>query len=202
MAKRQTRIVMTTVLSAIASVGLVACGGDDAASPAAPVAPAPPPPPAAPPPPPPPSSSVTISGTVTFESVGVTNPNGLTSTFGWTLDPSDLTQLPARGVIVEAVSATGTVLESTVTNETGAYSVTVDPDTDVRIQAKAQLLQTTGATWSVPVRDNTNGNALYVLAGSLTNSGMSDSVRDLNAPSGSNGFDFTSERTAGPFAIL
>ncbi|MEL7480964.1 MAG: hypothetical protein AAGJ29_05345, partial [Pseudomonadota bacterium] len=103
MAKRQTRIVMTTVLSAIASVGLVACGGDDAASPAAPVVPAPPPPPAAPPPPPPPSSSVTISGTVTFESVGVTNPNGLTSTFGWTLDPSDLTQLPARGVIVEAI---------------------------------------------------------------------------------------------------
>ncbi|MEL6323501.1 MAG: hypothetical protein AAFQ84_04655, partial [Pseudomonadota bacterium] len=70
------------------------------------------------------------------------------------------------------------------------------------IQAKAQLLQTTGATWSVPVRDNTNGNALYVLAGSLTNSGTADSVRDLNAPSGSNGVDFTSERTAGPFAIL
>ena len=138
------------------------------------------------------------AGAVTFESVGVD-----TEADAFVLDLSDLTPLPARGVVVEAVSATGAVLATTTTDTSGAYALDVDANTDVQIQVKAQLLQTTGATWNIPVLDNTSGNALYVLTGSLANSGTADSTRDLFAPSGSDGVSaYTSTRAAAPFAIL
>lgn len=178
----------------IALCGLTACGGDGGTSPV--VAVAPPAPPL--PPPPPPAGSVTISGSVTFEEVGV-------ETADFTLDLADLTTLPARGIVVEAVSATGAVLATAITNDAGAYSISVDPNTNVRIQARAQLLESLTGTpaWNVTIEDNTNDDALYVLAGSLTNSGATNSTRNLFAPSGSDGVSaYTSERTAGPFFML
>ncbi len=106
---------------------------------------------------------------------------------------------------MEAVSAAGAVLDTTTTDDNGAYEVTVPPSTPVTIQAKAELSQTApgGAIWNVAVEDNTNNNAQYILSGSLTDSGTTDSTRDLFAPSGSDGISaYTTARTAAPFFML
>jgi len=160
-----------------------------------PTPPPPPPPAPPPPPPPPPGSNVTISGVVTFDLVPLnTATNGL--------DYNNITQSPARGIVVQALSSTGAILDTDVTNANGQYSVSVDSDTDVRIRARARIMESTVTTWDVTVRDNTNGNAVYVLDGALTSSGSANSTRNLNADSGWGGTSYTSQRAAGPFAIL
>jgi hypothetical protein len=118
------------------------------------------------------------------------------------LDYNAVRQDPARGVVVQAVDASGTVLDSDVTDDSGAYEVTVDSETNVRIRAQAALVSTSGAVWDVRVRDNTNSDSLYALGGSLTTSGVADSTRNLNAGSGWGGASYTTTRAAAPFAIL
>jgi len=96
-------------------------------------------------------------------------------------------------------------LDRTLTNDQGGYDLTVPSNTTVRIQARAQLLESlTGAPrWSVTVEDNTNNDAEYILAGALASSGTTDSTRNLFAPSGSNGASaYTGPRTAAPFFML
>ena len=140
-------------------------------------------------------AGVIISGQLTFDFVPHnTASNGL--------DYSAITQNPMRGVVVQALNASGTVLDSDISDASGNYALDVSPVIDVRIRANAQLLNTSGATWDVRVTDNTNNNALYVLDGSLADSGTTDSIRNLNAGSGWDGSAYTGERAAGPFAIL
>ncbi|MEM1148556.1 MAG: hypothetical protein AAGH49_12240 [Pseudomonadota bacterium] len=124
------------------------------------------------------------------------------------LDYNAITQEPARGVVVEAVNAGGTVLDTDTTDAAGAYSVTVDASTDVQIRVRSELQQTSGATWDIQVVDNTSGNAIYVLSGALVDSGTTNSTRNLNASSGwdpsANGGvgGYAATRAAGPFSIL
>jgi hypothetical protein len=111
--------------------------------------------------------------------------------------------LPARQVVVEARDASGAVLASTVTDLSGNYSLSVPAQQDIRIVAKAQMLKTGAApTWNFAVRNNTRGDALYELRGSVFNSGTEDSTRNLNAPTGWGGSSYTGTRAAAPFAIL
>jgi hypothetical protein len=138
---------------------------------------------------------VTISGAITYDFV----PHN-TTTSG--LNYGAITQRPARGVIVEAVDGVGTVLASGSASDTGAYSLTVPAGTQMRIQARARITAATPGVWDFTVRDNTSGNAVYVLQGSLLDSGTSNSTRNLNAPSGWGGASYTSTRAAAPFAIL
>lgn len=106
------RKLLTTVALAALATSLVACGNGGGSSFVAP--PAPPPPP----PPPPPPTTVTISGAVTFDFVGSdSTTNGL--------DYGDITQRPARGIVVEALGSDGGVLTTTLTDDSGNYSVTV-----------------------------------------------------------------------------
>ena len=140
-------------------------------------------------------ASVIISGQLTFDFVPHdTASNGL--------DYSAITQNPMRGVVVQALDASGTVLDSDISDASGNYALDVSPVIDVRIRARAVLRSTSGATWDVRVTDNTNNNALHVLDGSLADSGTTDSIRNLNAGSGWDGSAYTGERAAGPFAIL
>ena len=140
-------------------------------------------------------TAVTISGSVTFDHVPFnTSTNGLN--FG------AITQDPAPGLTVEAVNAAGTVLQSSVTDAEGNYSLAVDPNTDVRIRVLAEMVQTSGAQWDVRVIDNTSADVLYALQGAIVNSGSANSTRDLNAASGWGGSSYTSTRAAAPFAIL
>jgi len=143
----------------------------------------------------PPPAAVTISGRITFDHVPFnTSTNAL--------NYNAITRDAAPGLTLEALNSAGDILQSTVTNSNGGYTVTVDPNTDVRIRVKAQMLQTNGAQWNVRVIDNTSSNALYSFQGSLTSSGSANSVRNLNAASGWGGSSYTSDRVAGPFAIL
>lgn len=172
---------------------LTACGGGGTPTPPTTFVPQP-----VAPPPPPSAGSVSISGAISFEEVGTDNSD-------FTFDLSDLTTLPARGIVVEATDAAGAVIASTITNDAGAYAVSVPANTNVRIQARAQLLQTSasGASWDLSVLDNTNDNAAYILAGTLADSGVTNTTRNLFAPSGSDGVaTFTGPRTASPFFIL
>jgi hypothetical protein len=143
-----------------------------------------------------PSSSVVISGQVTYESVQPTTAG---------LDYANSINLPTRHIAVEALTASGTVLASGVTDDAGNYSFAVPSSTEVFIRAKAksQSAAATLPSWDVEVVDNTAGKALYVLDSALFNSGTAPTMtRDLHAASGWNGSSYSELRAAAPFAIL
>lgn len=143
----------------------------------------------------PPSGDVNVTGVITFDRVPFnTATNGL--------NYNAISQDPARGITVEAINAAGTVLQSDVTDVAGAYEFTIAPNTDMRVRAKAEMVQTTGAQWDVQVVDNTSSGALYSIAGSLLNVGTLDTARNLNAGSGWGGNSYIGTRAAAPFAIL
>lgn len=143
-------------------------------------------------------ATTTVSGKITFDRVPV-DQNGR-------LDFNAVTQADARQIVVEAISASNSaVLATTTTDTSGNYSLTVPTNTNMFIRAKAQMTKAgSGATWSFSVKNNTNGNALYVLDGSTFSSGSSGETRDLNAASGwnSGSGSYTGTRAAAPFAIL
>ena len=142
------------------------------------------------------ASEVTIGGKITFDNVPHRSPNP-------GLDYGAITQEPARGVVVSLIDSSGDVIAEDITNESGDYDFTVTASRDVRVQVAAQLKAPQGRDWDVTVTDNTAGNALYVLGGSLSSSGTNASqTRNLNAPSGWGGASYDSERAAAPFAIL
>ena len=171
--------------SPLVAMALCACGGGSSSSPVVP-------------PPPPPPTTVTISGHITFDLV----PFATGGSAG--LDFARTARAPARGVVVEVLSSGGAVvIASSNTDSTGAYSVTVPVNNDVFVRARAQMLKNGTPSWNFSVRDNTNTDALYVLDGSVFNSGTTGVTRDLNAPSGFTvGTGYTATRAAAPFAIL
>ncbi len=145
----------------------------------------------------PPSSdgSVQISGVVTYDRVPHSNRSGL--------DYDNTIKSPVRGAVVEAVSASGSIIAATTLDDKGTYAFTVDANTDLRIQVKSQLLSDDTAKWNFKVTDNTQGNQLYALQGRLESAGSnSRQTRNLHAPHGWTGQSYTEARAAAPFAIL
>lgn len=141
------------------------------------------------------ASAVTVSGKITFDRIHHNQNSGL--------DYENVTRNPARGIIIEALDSSNQILTSTLSDSEGAYSFTLDPNTDIRIRAKAQILSEAQAKWNFQVTDNTQSNRLYVLQGSLASSGSSaQQIRDLHAPSGWTGESYGDTRTAAPFAII
>ena len=136
-----------------------------------------------------------ISGRVTFDRVPLnTSTNGL--------NYSAISQEAARGITIEALGSANELLACGMTDGNGDYEVSVTSNTDVRIRARAEMMQTSGPVWDVTVIDNTSSDALYAINGSLVSSGTVDSTRNLNAASGWGGNSYTSARAAAPFAIL
>ncbi|MFT7388867.1 MAG: hypothetical protein ACI8VC_002124 [Candidatus Endobugula sp.] len=142
------------------------------------------------------SGGITISGTISYERVP------FSATTGGGLDYANIQTLPARGVVVQALGASDCVINSTFTDNSGAYSLNVTANADVKIRARAQTVNTVGATWDFEVLDNTESNALYVLDGQSVDSGSDNSVRNLTAASGWTGSSYGAARSAAPFAIL
>lgn len=174
-------------------LGLTACGGGSSPAPTAFVPPVPIPPPT----PTPTPTNITISGVATYDRVPLNAANGSG------LNYNAITQQPIREATVELVGASGNIIETETTSTTGAYSFVVASGTDVRVRVKAQLLRTTGGNEiDLTVVDNTNGNALYTVQGSLTAASTATATRNLNAPSGWGGTSYTSARAAAPFALL
>lgn len=134
-------------------------------------------------------SKISLSGQITFDLV----PH---KTTGFGLDYGNVIKAPARGIVVVLIDENSEILARTVTDSDGHYSFQVDAGTTIKVQARAQLGET-------KVTDNTLENALYVMEGSLSSSGSkSTQTRNLHAPSGWGGSDYTADRVAAPFAIL
>lgn len=181
--------VSKLTVSAITVICLAGCGGGGSES--------------TPPPPQNPSSgstsqsatSTVISGKVTFDRVPHNQTSGL--------DYASAFQAPIRGAVIEAVDASGNLMSQSISDSQGEYSLTVDSDTDTRLLVKAQLISDEDAKWNFTVTDNTQGNQLYALQGSLASSGSNNrQTRDLHAGHGWTGQSYGAPRSAAPFAIL
>jgi hypothetical protein len=149
---------------------------------------------------PPGLGNVVLSGEITFDRI----PFRTLPARG--LNPNQPVVSPARQVIVEAVNPNppnAVIGTATRTDLRGRYTLEVPMNTNLRVRAHARLLKT-GAppTWDFRVRNNANGNALYVLQSSATNSGVNPPPLNLHAASGWTGAAYTAERAAAPFAII
>lgn len=119
------------------------------------------------------------------------------------LDYDNITAAPARGIVVQLLDARGERIASTHTDGDGHYQFLTPKNTQVQVRVTAQLRGQGSAVWNIQVRDNTAGNALYVMDGALTNSGENAAqTRNIHARSGWAGNAYAGDRSAGPFAIL
>lgn len=176
------RLGLAALIAAVASV--TACGGGGGGG-------------GSTPPPPGPAVQTTVTGTATFESV----PNNSTTA---ALEYASATFQPIRGATVELVSGT-TTLTTGVTDASGAYSlgpVTTNGPVFVRVRAELKRTAATGGTYDFSVRDNTSGNAMYVLDSPAFTPASANESRSVSAASGWGGTSYTGTRAAGPFAIL
>jgi hypothetical protein len=139
--------------------------------------------------------NVTVSGTVTYDLIPPKSDyQGL--------DFDNIASASAKKVIVQALDESDNLLAETATDENGSYHLSLAKNTRVKIRVLAKMYRDGTPSWDVKVVDNTNDGALYVMEGDLTDTGTSDSIRDLHAPSGWNGDSYSSPRVAAPFAIL
>jgi PKD repeat protein len=149
-------------------------------------------------------ANVTVSGTIDFERVP------FSTSLGGGLDfTPPLVAAPAREIEVQLVrTSDGVALPPTgVTNALGQYQLTAPINTNVFVRARAVSRPATpqAASWNIQVRNNTNGNALYVLDGSSFYSCVVNHTRNLRATTGWGGDfagEYTGTRAAAPFAIL
>ncbi|MCP4406790.1 MAG: hypothetical protein GY807_03350, partial [Gammaproteobacteria bacterium] len=100
-----------------------------------------------------------VSGKITFDRVP------FNVSLGAGLDFNGIINSPVRGVTVQIVDAADrvTVLGSDLTDANGDYSIPVQPDQDVFVRTRAEMLKTGAPSWNFTVVDNTQGNALYTL---------------------------------------
>ncbi|CAA6808280.1 MAG: Unknown protein [uncultured Sulfurovum sp.] len=103
-------------------------------------------------------------------------------------------------LVIKALDENNQVLAQTTSNNVGEYTLYVPENTAVKIRAYARMFKEN--VWDLSVVDNTNQKSMYVIEGSLYNSGDADSRRDLHAPSGWDGQSYSQPRDAAPFAIL
>lgn len=142
-------------------------------------------------------ATTAIGGRVTYDRVAFEGRNYRG------LDYNNTTITPARSVTVQAFDQQAQLLATTLTDQDGRYSLVVAQDTPVQIKVVAEISGQTQASWVVQVKDNTNGNAQYILEGSLASSGDNTTqTRDLHAASGWDGSSYSGTRSAAPFAIL
>lgn len=188
-------LVVATLSS---SLILSACGGGGGSD-SPPPPPPPPPPPVNPTPPTPPiNQNVSISGTITYDFVP---HNVLTNGLNYVATSAQ----PVRGVEVQLLNSSDNTLSTTLTDDLGQYTLSAPSNTPVRVRVISVLkspASPANPSWDFSVTDNTSGNILYAMQGALTDSGPSNSTRDLHAPSGWGGSEYTQPRVAAPFAIL
>jgi len=140
-------------------------------------------------------AAVVLSGRVTYDFVPHNSNN-----IG--LDYAATEMRPVRGASLQLLDSTNQILAAGTTNAKGEYSFSVMPNQQVRVRVKAELVSSQSPRWNFKVTDNTSNNAIYVMDGSLANTGSQNSTRNLHAASGWGGASYTAPRTAAPFAIL
>lgn len=157
---------------------------------------------------------IVISGSLRYQAP---TPNAAPVCDG--LDFGALQVRPIRGVTVQLLDATGTVvLDTDVSNDSGQYSLTADPSTDVMIRARAELLRSGAPSWDVQVRNNVvdpgadtvdpgapklEDRPMYVMDSAVFDSGVTNQTRPvMTATTGWGTNSFTGPRVAAPFAVL
>ncbi len=132
--------------------------------------------------------AIEISGTIHYERVHAQHSGGSS-----TLNYSDITQETAKQVLVLAIDRSTNLVDSTFTDDNGNYTLSNIPsNSDLKIRVYAKMKKEN--KWDVKVIDNSDSNALYGIEGLFSNTGYSNSVRNLTAPSAS--------KSSPPFAIL
>jgi hypothetical protein len=171
------RPILSDILILILIFGLTACGGSNNTSTS--------------------ESIIKVSGKVSFDMVSF-------NTAGTALDFNNIEELPAKGIVVEAINTSGITIADGTTNENGEYSLQVTQNTDVKIRVSAKMLMTGNANWNVQVSDNTeliaNKHPLYISESPLFFTSQ-DATKDFHLPAGSNGLE-NGVRSSAPFAIL
>ncbi len=153
-------------------------------------------------------ANVTVGGTIDFERVPFSADVGDATRPGGGLDFTRTFVAPAREIEVQLIrSSDGAALATAVTNALGQYQLTAPINTSVFVRARAvsRPAAPQAASWNIQVRNNTNGNALYVLEGSSFYSCVVNHTRNLRATTGWGGDfagEYTGTRAAAPFAIL
>ncbi len=140
-------------------------------------------------------SVITLTGKVTYDLVPH-NENHLG------LNYSATSVSPGRGLLIELLDSNNQILATTTSDNAGNYAFKVEINKLVKVRVKAQLLRTQKPTWNFRVTDNTSGNSVYVMDGSLVAASDATAVRNLHAASGWTGAGYTQPRVAAPFAIL
>lgn len=154
-----------------------------------------------------PAAVVTISGNIFYEFPPPQAAcNGLN--FG------GIETRPIRQATVQLLDETGmTVLDSTIADNTGAYSLTADSLVNVMLRVRAELKRGGNPSWDVEVRNNvvdpTDPNPpaladrpLYVMDSAVFDSGATNQTRNLTATTGWGSSSYTGARVAAPFAVL
>ena len=142
------------------------------------------------------NDNIEVSGQVTFDRVPY-NQNGQG------LDYSSIQSMPARGLTIRVVDSAGSTIASTKSDSIGNYSVSLPANTNARVEVLSEMAEANPLlNWQTQVVDNSDGNSLYVLQGSLINTGTQNQIRNLHADSGWTGAGYGNERAAAPFAIL
>lgn len=142
---------------------------------------------------------ISVTGQVTFDLVPTT------SVGGEQLDYENIQVTAAKAVTVELLSGTGSVLQTTTTDQNGEYQFSVASNAMVRVRVRAELLKNSGeGQYDVRVVDNTNAGALYTLAEPAASQADANPQRNLHAASGwdLNSESYTGTRAAAPFAML
>lgn len=134
--------------------------------------------------------AISVHGTVTYDYVPATTAGGVTLAF------DEASVKPVRGAIVQARRG-NTIVATTNTNETGAYTLAFDADPTNLVVAV--LTETT--TPAITVEDNTDGDAVWGMVRALADA--ENETLDLHATHGWTGTGFDADtRVAAPFAIL
>jgi len=148
------------------------------------------------------NSGASVSGKVTFARVpfGV----GINTGLAYLLT----TQVPARGITVEAINAdTSAVFSTAATNETGDYTILVPANAGVKIRAKAEMVRAAPTAlphWHFQVNDVDGANTPYTYEGARFTSGVASTTQNVDIPSGWDEITrtATATRASAPFAIL
>jgi hypothetical protein len=129
-----------------------------------------------------------IRGVVKYERVNVVT-NKTTTRLDW----SNLSEKPARNILVHAINEQGEVVASTYSDEFGNYQLNGIPSNS-RVKVRIYALMYKSAKWDVSVVDNQSLNAQYVSESSYVDINSSNLAINLVAPA--------STTASAPFAIL
>jgi hypothetical protein len=120
---------------------------------------------------------------------------------------------PIRLATVQLIDANDqSVLDSTVSDVNGNYSLDVGPRSDVLVRVRAEL-KNTNPSWDVEVRNNVvdpgdpnppalQNRPIYVMDSAVFDVGDQGEVRNLTAATGWGGNSYVDARAAAPFSIL